>query len=68
MVADTMKTMIDGKGIKYTFIAEKTGLSPDRVSKVLNRQRKMLADEMISICEVTGIQLADLAQAVQDAG
>lgn len=68
MVADTMKALIDSKGIKYSFIAEKTGLSADRISKVLNRQRRMLADEMISICEVTGIQLSELAQEIKKAG
>lgn len=61
MVAERMKTLIDEKGIKYTAIARKTGLSVDRVSKVLNRQRRMLADEMISICAATDIRLADLA-------
>lgn len=62
MVAERMKALIDQKGIKYTFIAEKTGISVDRVSKLLNKQRRMLADEMISICGVTGIDICDLTE------
>lgn len=61
MVADRIKDIIDSRGIKYTFIAEKTGMPVDRISKLLNRQRRMLADEMLSICGVIGINPLDLA-------
>ena len=37
-------------GIKQSFIVEKTGLSKDVISAILNKRRKMSADEFEAIC------------------
>ena len=38
------------KGIKQIFIAEKTGLTADTVSKIFMGKRKIMADEFLTIC------------------
>lgn len=37
-------------GIKQVYIAQKTGLTADTVSKILNGNRRILADEFLLIC------------------
>ena len=38
-------------GIKQSFIAEKTGLSPAKISMILNNNQKMTADELVLFCK-----------------
>lgn len=45
-----LKQYVDEKGIKQSYIRQKTGLSADAVSRVLNSTRKLQADEFLSIC------------------
>lgn len=59
-VAERIKTMIDGKGITYTFISEKTGIPVDAISKSMLGKRRLPADEMLAICGAVGIDLRDL--------
>lgn len=47
-----LKEIIESRGIKQSYICEKTGLSSDCVSRILNSARKITADEFLSICEV----------------
>lgn len=37
-------------GIKQKALAEKMGITEDRVSRILSGKSKMLADEMIKLC------------------
>ena len=46
---------INENGIKQVFIAQKTGLSPDTVSKILNGSRRIMADEFLDICTALNI-------------
>lgn len=62
MVAQRIKRIVDDKGVSYTYIANKTGLSVDAISKSFLGKRRMTADEMISICAAVGIDLADLVR------
>ena len=39
-------------GISQIFIAEKLGVSPTRMSMMLNGKRKMTADDLIKICKI----------------
>lgn len=41
---------VRNNGIKQSFICEKTGLSPVAVSLILNKNRKMTADELVLFC------------------
>lgn len=60
-VAQEIKSLVDEKGISYTFISAKTGIPVDAISKTFMGKRKLTADEMIAICSVTGIDLSDLS-------
>jgi len=62
-VANTLKQLIENKGITYTFISAKTGMSVDAISKSLLGKRRLAADEMIAICQATSISLNDLLAA-----
>lgn len=41
---------VQNNGIRSSFIAEKTELSPVIVSRILSRKREMTADEFEKIC------------------
>lgn len=56
-VAEKLKEEINSRGITYTFVSEKTGIPVDALSKVFLNQRRLLADEMLKICEATNIDL-----------
>ena len=60
MVAERIKDLVDARGIKYSFLADKTGIPIDAISKALRGKRRMTADEMLAICGVLGIDLGDL--------
>ena len=55
-----LKQLVEERGVTYTFLSNKTGISVDAISKNFMGKRRMLADEMISICAVMGINLNDL--------
>ena len=42
-------------GIKQIYIAQKTGLTPDIIRKILNCNRRILADEFLLICSALEI-------------
>lgn len=49
-VQERVSDYILNNGIKQSFIVEKTGLSKDIISAILNKRRKMSADEFEIIC------------------
>jgi len=61
-VAEKLKKIIDERGIKYTFIAKKTGIPSNCLSRTLLGKRRLPADEMISICNVIGIDMKDIQE------
>lgn len=46
---------VNRNGIKQIYISQKTGLSPDTISKILNGNRKILAEEFLLICTALNI-------------
>lgn len=61
-VAQKIKILVDNKGVTYTFISSKTGISVDAISRSFSGKRRLPADEMIAICDAVGIDLNDLRQ------
>lgn len=43
------------KGVKQTYISQKTGIPVDTISRIFNGKRKILADEFIQICSALEI-------------
>ena len=50
-VQERVAQYIQNNGIMQKFIAEKTGLSPVKVSNILNLNQKMTADELELFCK-----------------
>ena len=48
-VAQRIKEIVDSRGITYTFISSKTGISIDAISRSFSGKRRLSADEMAKI-------------------
>lgn len=51
MLGLKIRDYMDNKGIKQTFLAEKTGLSLQAINTILNGNRKIEANEYFEICK-----------------
>lgn len=50
-----LSSYISQKGLKQTFVAEKAGLTADNLSKILNGNRRLMADEFLKICSALSL-------------
>jgi DNA-binding Xre family transcriptional regulator len=50
-VRDNLAHLIRDHGIKQTFIAKKTGIADTKIAAILNKNRKLDANELILICD-----------------
>ena len=51
--------IVTERGIKQTYIAEKTGWSNDKVSKLLRGALKLTAEDFLTLCNVLDLDPAD---------
>ncbi len=51
--------IVEQKGIKQTYIAEKTGWSNDKVSKLLRGAQKITAEDFLTLCSVLDLNPSD---------
>ncbi len=49
-ITEKLNKYVNDNGIEQFYIAQKTGLTEDTVSEMLNGNRRMLADEFLLIC------------------
>lgn len=54
-IRDCLKPAIEDAGFKQMAVAEKVGLNYQQLSDVINKRRKLDANELISICNALGI-------------
>lgn len=54
-IADKLNEYITNHQIKQTYIAQKTGLTIETVSNILNGSRRIPADEFLLICTALDI-------------
>ena len=54
-INERLSVYVSENGIKQVYIAQKTGLTPDTVSKMLNGSRRIRADEFLLICNALNI-------------
>lgn len=54
-INERLSKYVSENGIKQIYIAQKTGLTADTVSKILKGNRRILADEFLIICTALGI-------------
>lgn len=57
---------LKSRGFKQSAIALKAGLTEQQLSDIVNKRRKMDANEMISLCRAMGTDLNSLFQSDQD--
>ena len=62
LIASVLKNLIEDKGVTYTFISSKTGITVDAISKSLSGRRRLAADEMILICQAANIDTVSYTQ------
>jgi transcriptional regulator with XRE-family HTH domain len=55
-----LRNVIKDKGIKQASIALKVGMTPNKLSQIVNLERKLDANEMFAICEAIGITPGEL--------
>lgn len=48
---------LEQKGITQKFICDNTGITPEKMSNILNGKRKITGDELVSICKTLGLTL-----------
>lgn len=60
-ISTFLSDYVTSKGIKQTYISQKTGISVDTISKILNGRRKILANEFIQICSALEIPQRELS-------
>lgn len=60
--AERMKTIIDERGVTYSFISRKTGISVDSISKSMAGKRKLPADELVKMCLLLNVDISAFAE------
>lgn len=61
--AQAIRSLIEQRGVTYTFLSKKTGISVDQISKSMRGDRRLLADELVALCAALGVDLAELRKA-----
>ena len=54
---ENIASYLEKNGIKQTFLAERTGITPIAISTMLNLKRDISAEEYISICDALNVTL-----------
>ncbi len=54
VVQSKIAQYLEEQGIKQSWLAQKTGLTDNMISGILNGKRKMTADEFVRICKAIG--------------
>lgn len=63
---DALAIEIKRRGFKQAAIANMAGLTEQQLSDIVNKRRKMDANEMFSLCQAMNIMPDVLFRAVQD--
>lgn len=61
-----LRNVIKDKGYRQAFIAKKAGMSPCKLSQVVNLERKLEANEMFALCNAMGITPVELSEYKSD--
>jgi DNA-binding Xre family transcriptional regulator len=58
-INEMFNKIVTERGIKQTYIAEKTGWSNNKVSKLLRGALKMTAEDFLTLCSVLDLDPSD---------
>lgn len=68
MVGARIKAYLQSKGIKQIWLTEKTGLTKDAVSDIVNNDRRIEVTEYVRICMALGVPLETFVKEEMAAG
>lgn len=57
-----LREIIEGRGIKQSYICERIGMTADALSRILNGTRKITGEELLSLCDLLEIDPRVLRQ------
>lgn len=60
-IRDNLKAVINDKGFIQAVIAHKANISPVKLSQILNKGRKLEANELFDICSAIEMSPTDLS-------
>lgn len=66
MLGTRIKDFLDANGIKYSHVADKTGIPMNALSPMLNEKREIKATEYFSICVALNVPLERFADNTKD--
>ena len=52
-----LKSVIDNRGLKQNYVAQKIGITPNYLGQILNGNRKLSTDVAIKAAQVLGLPL-----------
>lgn len=61
-IRENLKNVIEEKGYMQSAIARKSKLSPYKLSMVLNKQRKLDANELFDVCDAIDMTPTELRE------
>jgi len=54
-IHERVRAYIDSMGLKYGFVAKKSGIEPKKFSAILCGRRKLYADDVENICKALNV-------------
>ncbi len=61
-IRDNLRQLIETKGYKQINIAQRSNLTPAILSSILNKRRKLDAEELFSVCDALNITPSELRE------
>lgn len=58
-IVTVINNRIDQLGLKQVYVSEHAHMNPELLSRTLRGDRKLKADEFVSLCQVLGLTLED---------
>lgn len=58
-----LREIVENRGIKQSYICEKSGMTADAISRILNCTRKVTAEELLILCEILNVDPRSLKTA-----
>lgn len=62
IIIQFFKNQIENRGIKYKFIAKKTGINYQRIIRIFNQKAIISGSEFICLCKVLNISQSDMLE------
>lgn len=61
-IRDSLRNMVDKKGLRHKYIADRAGMTQQQLCDVFSKRRKLDANELLAICSAADVTLNELAE------